>query len=67
MVETADQVILTSDTPAEDILRPQRSSLPPVEPPTKLPVMGVPTGQETKLVGSDATRFRSRSKYRGWA
>jgi hypothetical protein len=64
--ETADGIELTGPFP-QDVLRPERSILPPVEPPSKLPVMGVPTAAEAKPVDSEYTRFRSRSKYRAWA
>jgi hypothetical protein len=43
------------------------SGLPPAEPLRKLPVPGVPTNQETRLVDAEYTRFRRRSKYRAWA
>lgn len=64
--QTADGIELTGAV-RQDLLRPERSALPSVAPPYKLPVMGVPTDAETKLVDSDHTRFRGRGKYRGWA
>jgi hypothetical protein len=68
VIETADGIELDTPQPVTvDATLPQRSSLPPVQPPRKLPVMGVPSEREMKLVSSEATRFRSRSKYRGWA
>jgi len=63
---TADGVEVKSGL-HQDPKRPERSQLPPVRPPAKLPVPGVPTAAETKLVDPDHTRFRGRSKYRGWA
>lgn len=64
--ETADGIELMAPT-REDALNPEWSELPPVPPPFKLPVPGVPTGSEAKLIGSEHTRFRGRSKYRAWA
>jgi len=68
VVETADDIRL--DVPPAESIDPvqlQRSSLPSVEPPRKLPVMGVPSDREAKLVSAEATRYRARSKYRSWA
>lgn len=65
-IQTADQIELTGPAP-RDLIRPEQSILPPVRPPKKLPVMGVPTEAETKPVDAEHTRFRGRSKYRGWA
>jgi len=64
--ETADGIELTGAKP-QDVTLPQRSVLPPVQPPEKLPVMGVPTDAEAKPVDAEYTRFRGRSKYRSWA
>jgi hypothetical protein len=65
-IETADNIVVAAPV-KQDLLKVARSILPAVDPPKKLPVPGVPTPAETKLVGADATRFRSRSKYRAWA
>lgn len=65
--ETADDIILSEDRPPEDPVHPERSSLPPVQPPSKLPVPGVPSKGETGPVDAEHTRFRGRSKYRAWA
>lgn len=65
-ITTADNIELTGPQ-TEDPLRPEKSILPPVVPPRKLPVPGVPAGMETKPVDSEQTRFRGRSKYRSWA
>jgi len=65
-VETADNIELTGPRPVDPI-EVQRSVLPPVAPPRKLPVPGVPTSQETRPVSAEATKFRGRSKYRAWA
>jgi hypothetical protein len=65
-VLTADNIELVGPFP-QDPLHPERSILPPVAPPEKLPVPGVPTAAETKPADSERTRFRGRSKYRAWA
>jgi hypothetical protein len=66
VAETADGIELTGPKP-QDPVHPERSILPPVQPPYKLPVPGVPTDAEAKPVDAEHTRFRGRSKYRGWA
>lgn len=66
VAETGDNIELTGPKP-QDPMRPERSALPPVRPPSRLPVPGVPTDAETGPVNSEHTRFRGRSKYRAWA